>query len=130
SVETAMIFEIGGAVDRDRRSIGSIVAVLLCVIACLGAPVAAAGECAPVEDAIVQAGFAHRIAAEDVRAFYEDADGACVWDPANAHLLIETVRSAGEHGLDPLLFHAEQLSDIASDDPYRAAERDVLLTDA
>ena len=58
------------------------------------------------------------------QAFYESFGGGCAWEENAATTLIETLRAAGDHGLDPALFHADSLSLDGS-----GAERDVLLTD-
>lgn len=65
-----------------------------------------------------------------VKEIYRVHGSACVWDDANAAAMIAAVKAAGEHGLDPGLFHAEMLSE--SDAPASlevAADRDVVLSD-
>jgi L,D-transpeptidase YcbB len=56
-----------------------------------------------------------------VRAFYDAFGSGCAWDDTSAETLISVLQSAGDHGLDPLIFHADAAGD--------GAARDILLTD-
>jgi murein L,D-transpeptidase YcbB/YkuD len=72
-----------------------------------------------------------RLNAEDVLAFYDTRDGGgCAWDEEGAGALVSTLMAAGDHGLDPALFHADLLAEREGTEPVEGAERDVLLTDA
>ncbi len=68
-----------------------------------------------------------QVSPADLRAFYDEVDGTCAWDEDSAGGFISLVQSAGDHGLDPALFHADRLSHGFAHD---AAQRDILLTDA
>jgi hypothetical protein len=41
----------------------------------------------------------------EVKAFYAALDGGCAWDDRSAETLISVLQAAGDHGLDPALFH-------------------------
>jgi murein L,D-transpeptidase YcbB/YkuD len=64
-----------------------------------------------------------------LRRFYAAHNYEPVWNTrqAMASALLNTVMRAGEHGLDPELFHATQLRDPAALPPI---DRDLLLSDA
>jgi murein L,D-transpeptidase YcbB/YkuD len=59
--------------------------------------------------------------------FYQASD-SCLWTDAASATLQAALARLGEDGLDPAQFHAAALE--ARNDPARAAERDLLLTDA
>lgn len=59
-------------------------------------------------------------------AFYEVNGGPCAWDDASAAIMISYIGAAGEHGLDPRLFHADEIGD----ETRQFGVRDILLTDA
>lgn len=65
---------------------------------------------------------------ESVLGFYARVGGGCVWDRDSAADLATAVGAAGDHGLDPTLFHADLMGERIGPDDW--AERDVLLTDA
>lgn len=65
--------------------------------------------------------------AETSLAFYDSLGGGCAWDGENGAALISVIQAAGDHGLDPRLFHADVLTKKAE---MGVAERDVLMTDA
>lgn len=72
-----------------------------------------------------------RLNAEDVLAYYDTRDGGgCAWDEESAGALVSAVMAAGDHGLDPALFHADLLAGREGAEGVDGAERDVLLTDA
>ena len=71
-------------------------------------------------------GAGARVNIEDVAAFYDGKGRRCAWDTETAEALISALLAAGDHGLEPRLFHAEFLAERESGDE---AERDVLLTD-
>jgi murein L,D-transpeptidase YcbB/YkuD len=71
-------------------------------------------------------GASSRVNIEDVAAFYDGKGRRCAWDAESAELLTSVLLAAGDHGLEPRLFHAEFLAESESGD---VAERDVLLTD-
>src|SRR5205823_12060702 len=64
-----------------------------------------------------------------LRRFYAAHNYEPVWNTrqAQATALLQTVQRAGEHGLDPELFHAAALRDPAALPP---TDRDILLSDA
>ena len=71
------------------------------------------------------------IDAATVRQFYKAFGDGCAWTEASALGLIEVLRASGDHGLEPSLFHAEALYWPQNPvTPNKAAERDVLLSDA
>ena len=65
-----------------------------------------------------------------LRRLYTRHDYQTIWKnyPAEANNLLKAVLRAGEHGLDPRLFHAAVLNDRGS--PLSPIERDLLLSDA
>jgi murein L,D-transpeptidase YcbB/YkuD len=66
--------------------------------------------------------------AESVSEFYRNLGNGCAWDEESAGVLVSTLRSATDHGLDPALFHSDLLAQTLSGKAW--AEQDVLLTDA
>ncbi len=89
-----------------------------------------ADDCSDVTAALTQS-RSGKLALEDLLAFYDRSDGACVWNEVDAETLIAMVWSAEDEGLDPALFHADRLSYAVGGFGYpRTAERDILLTDA
>lgn len=94
-------------------------AALGVVLACSAAGPAAAASCGDVGRAVPRAGGAVDQAA--VRGFYEAFGSGCAWDESSAETLLSVLQAAGDHGLDPAIFHANAEGD--------GAERDLLLTD-
>jgi L,D-transpeptidase YcbB len=87
---------------------------------------ASAGECAdPLAAAPLLA--AEMLDLDGLHRFYRPGD-TCLWNDATAASLQAALASLGEDGLDPAQFHASALADRRDD--ARAAERDLLLTDA
>ena len=97
-----------------------------------GADVRAQGNCGSLESAgaeLQAAGIP--IELDAVRAFYDVVGGPCAWDEESAAALISSMFLAAEHGLDPDLFHAEELGGFGGRSGFEtAAVRDVLMTDA
>jgi murein L,D-transpeptidase YcbB/YkuD len=60
---------------------------------------------------------------QETKAFYDATGGNCAWDDSGAQSLISVLQAAGDHGLDPALFHAGEAEQAD------AGTRDVLLTD-
>ena len=118
-------------------------------IALLPAPAAAPAEAAPVAVPItpqtpaptgspirdrIEAAGGLRIDGEKLRPallrqFYQAHEFQPVWEnrKPQAEALLRAVARAGEHGLDPQLFHASALRRLASLSPI---DRDLLLSDA
>jgi len=71
-----------------------------------------------------------RVRANLLRRFYDAHGYQTIWEnyPAEARSLWTAVMRAGEHGLDPRLFHAAVLSGRGSS--LSSIERDLLLSDA
>lgn len=71
-------------------------------------------------------------AAELVRTFYAGREFAPLWtDPARYDAVLDVVRGAALHGLDPADYHADGLAELAAaHTPPRIAARDILATDA
>lgn len=87
------------------------------------------GDIGRAEAALEGAGVA--VDLRSVEAFYDTAGGPCAWDHASAEALISAVDQAGDHGLDPALFHAGEFGESAgASGEDAAAVRDFLLTDA
>jgi L,D-transpeptidase YcbB len=65
-----------------------------------------------------------------LRRLYTGHNYQTIWEnyPAEANNLLKAVLRAGEHGLDPRLFHAAVLNNRGS--PLSPIERDLLLSDA
>jgi murein L,D-transpeptidase YcbB/YkuD len=63
-----------------------------------------------------------------VQAFYVSSKGACVWDEISALAMISTIERAGDHGLDPALFHGDELA--TAEARGWDTEVELLLTDA
>lgn len=57
------------------------------------------------------------------QAFYDAYGPVCAWDDSDSQTLISMLQMAGDHGLDPEIFHAFAATQAT------AAMRDVLLTD-
>ncbi|MCE9520801.1 MAG: L,D-transpeptidase family protein [Alphaproteobacteria bacterium] len=112
-----------------RRS--AALAVLLGALAFSGAGTARAQDnCGDSEGVSELQGAGFPVDLGAVRAFYELVDQPCVWDAASAITLIAAIESASDHGLDPALFHADELGrSTASSLFLTPAARDVLLTD-
>lgn len=104
----------------------ALINVAVAAAAALGFP-AWAAACDDVAGAVRNLGPYAALDVETSFAFYDIRGGDCAWDRDSAAALISVVEAAGDHGLDPALFHADML--IASAD-LDAAERDVLMTDA
>jgi len=87
------------------------------------------GDIGRAEAALTSTGVA--VDFQSVEAFYDAAGGPCAWDQASAEALISAVDQAGDHGLDPALFHAGEFGEGAGASAEDAAAvRDLLLTDA
>jgi murein L,D-transpeptidase YcbB/YkuD len=102
-------------------------ALFALVLASGSAGARAQGPCGDVsgaETAVRSSGL--NVDLDAVRALYDLDDGSCVWDDASAAALVKRIEAAEEHGLDPALFHGEEIS--AAGGP--ADIRDILLTDA
>jgi murein L,D-transpeptidase YcbB/YkuD len=66
-----------------------------------------------------------------VRRFYDAHGVDCAWSPDNAAQMLGVIAGAGDHGLDPNLFHALQIEELEGNTESMAVmTRDVLLTDA
>ena len=66
-----------------------------------------------------------------VRRFYDAHGVDCAWSPDNAAQMLGVIAGAGDHGLDPNLFHALQIKGLEGNTESMAVmTRDVLLTDA
>lgn len=89
------------------------------LLGCLAAGPAFAAACGDVGRAVQRADEPIDKAA--VKAFYDAFGSGCAWDDTSAEALISVLQSAGDHGLDPAIFHADAAGD--------GAERDILLTD-
>jgi murein L,D-transpeptidase YcbB/YkuD len=63
---------------------------------------------------------------ETTLAFYDSRGGGCAWDDDSGAALLSVVQAAGDHGLDPRLFHADILTGKPKID---TAARDALMTD-
>lgn len=85
-------------------------------------PAHAAG-CGDIQDVATHLGPVAAIDVETTLAFYDTRGGGCAWDRESAASLTSVLETAGDHGLDPALFHADKL------DSADVAERDVLMTD-
>jgi murein L,D-transpeptidase YcbB/YkuD len=108
---------------RQRRQ---FLVGLLIVLAAWAWPVAAAA--CDTERAVRSAGPGLNV--EDVAAFYDSRGSGCAWGQESADALIPVLLAAGDHGLDPRLFHAETLADSQeAGGPVDAGMHDVLLTD-
>lgn len=83
----------------------------------------ACGDVQAAEAGIRSAGIRVDFAA--VRAVYSEIGSACAWDESSAKAMAGYLGAVGEHGLDPALFHAEEVAA-----PGRPGIRDILLTDA
>jgi murein L,D-transpeptidase YcbB/YkuD len=86
-----------------------------------------AAACDDLPQAIRSAEAVSSIDTESVSEFYRIFGDGCAWDEENAAILTSTLRAAGDHGLDPALFHAEFLLHAAGREQW--GEQDVLLTD-
>ncbi len=95
------------------RVLGIVGAFLLAV-----APAAASCD---IGRALKSAGGA--IEQREAKAFYDAVGGDCAWDDRAADALIPVLQAAGDHGLDPALFHADEAARA------EGGARDVLLTD-
>jgi murein L,D-transpeptidase YcbB/YkuD len=95
-------------------------------VAGLGFP-AWASACDDIAGTVRNVGTYAAVDVETSLAFYDSRGGGCAWDEDSTAALISVVGAAGDHGLDPRLFHADLLTGKAIKDP---AERDVLMTDA
>ena len=87
--------------------------------------------CGDIDTALSRATSFGPIDLTTVRQFYEAFGHGCAWNEDSALGLIEVLRAAGDHGLEPSLFHAEALywpQNLVT--PDKAAERDVVLSDA
>jgi murein L,D-transpeptidase YcbB/YkuD len=94
--------------------------------AVLGFP-AWAAACDDIAGTVRDLGAYAAVDVETSLGFYDSRGGGCAWDEENGAALISVVQAAGDHGLDPRLFHAELLTKKTD---MGAAERDVLMTDA
>lgn len=66
----------------------------------------------------------------NVRRFYDLNGADCAWSPRNAQQVAGVLAAAPDHGLDPALFHAGPIADLAADlQPDAVMVRDVLITD-
>jgi len=86
-----------------------------------------AAACDDIASAVRALGPSAAVDVESSLAFYDSRGGGCAWDEENAAGLISVVEAAEDHGLDPMLFHADML---AAKPGIDAAQRDVLMTDA
>ena len=62
-------------------------------------------------------------------SFYSRREFKPAWNAADAALLLDIVRNASDHGLQPGDYHVDAIERLTGN-PSRAAERDLLLTDA
>lgn len=66
-----------------------------------------------------------------VRRFYDTHGIDCAWSGEHAAQMLGAISTAGDHGLDPELFHSSQIRGLEGDSDMMAVmTRDVLLTDA
>ncbi len=82
--------------------------------------------CDDIAGAVRDLGAYAAVDVETTLAFYDSRGGGCAWDEDSGAALISVVQAAGDHGLDPRLFHADMLSGKTDID---ATGRDVLMTD-
>jgi murein L,D-transpeptidase YcbB/YkuD len=87
---------------------------------------ASAASCENIGRTLRQTGAAGTIQREPVEAFYAATGNSCAWNEESAETLTAALNAAGDHGLDPALFHSGEARLAAGADP---AARDVLLTD-
>lgn len=67
----------------------------------------------------------------NVRRFYDAHGQDCAWSAPHAAQMDDIMGAAPDHGLDAMLFHAEQIARLSADmRPEAITLRDVLLTDA
>ena len=92
---------------------------LTCALFLLSA-VPASAAC-DTSDAMRQAGGS--IDAAATQAFYDAYGPVCAWDDSDSQTLISVLQMAGDHGLDPEIFHAYAATQATT------GMRDVLLTD-
>jgi murein L,D-transpeptidase YcbB/YkuD len=85
---------------------------------------ALAAGCGDVGQALRQAANRGLIEEEATRSFYDNVGGRCAWGDSSADTLMDALKAAGDHGLDPALFNVNAVG--PNSDP---TERDVLLTD-
>lgn len=67
--------------------------------------------------------------AEATEAFYEQREFVGVWTPDLARRLVDTLKTASEHGLSPLMYPTEAI-DLAVKRGQASAELEALCTDA
>ncbi|MEQ1864026.1 MAG: L,D-transpeptidase family protein [Micropepsaceae bacterium] len=105
----------------------ALIGLVLVLATLLGLPVARAqGRCGDIAsgEAVLRSDGI-RVDFEAVAAFYDLSGGLCAWDDASEAAIVSYIGAAGEHGLDPELFHA----DAIIRDARRSDIRDILLTD-
>ncbi len=104
-----------------------VIAATSAAMIILGVPSSAmADSCADISGALRRTGGAGTVQQAPVEAFYKAVGNGCAWNEESARTLTETLSAAGDHGLDPGLFHSADARFAAGGDP---AARDVLLTD-
>ena len=120
------MIELSSTIRRRRTVFGAGLAVAM-VLLVDESSVHAQGSCGGFDQAeatLRNQGLA--VESSAIRAFYALHGGPCAWDGASGEALISFVDNAGDHGLDPALFH----SAAVRSDRYTGEIRDVLMTDA